>query len=50
MKQAAPRDGYGRPLVYRHHDAGAPLPFALYSLGVNGVDEHGGGDDVSYQP
>lgn len=47
MKQAVPRDGYDRPLVYRHDDAGAPLQFALYSLGVNGIDENGGGDDVS---
>jgi hypothetical protein len=47
MKQAVPRDGYDRPLVYRHDDAGAPLQFALYSVGVNGIDENGGGDDVS---
>jgi hypothetical protein len=48
MKQAVPRDGYDRPLVYRHDAAGPPLQFVLYSLGVNGIDEHGGGDDVSH--
>ncbi len=47
LKQAVPRDGYDRPLVYRHDDTGAPLQFALYSVGVNGIDENGAGDDVS---
>jgi hypothetical protein len=49
LKVALPRDGYGRPLVYRHDDTKSPMQFVLYSLGPNGVDENGAGDDVSYR-
>ena len=49
LKVALPKDGYGRPLVYRHDDAKGPLQFVLYSLGPNGVDENGAGDDISYR-
>jgi hypothetical protein len=37
-------DGWGRPLVYRRLDGGNG--FILYSLGANGIDENGAGDDV----
>lgn len=36
-------DGWGRPLHYSLTDAGAPV---VYSIGPNGRDEGGGGDDV----
>ncbi|HWA98700.1 MAG TPA: type II secretion system protein GspG, partial [Pirellulales bacterium] len=36
-------DGWGRPLVYKRTEEGG---FRLYSVGPNGRDEDGGGDDV----
>ncbi|CUI06879.1 hypothetical protein BN2497_8535 [Janthinobacterium sp. CG23_2] len=27
----------------------APLEFHIYSIGPNGVDEGGGGDDISFE-
>lgn len=35
-------DAWGRPMVYK---SGPPL--LLYSLGANGVDDHGEGDDIA---
>ena len=37
-------DAWGRPLVYRRLDGGNG--YILYSLGANGIDENGAGDDV----
>jgi len=43
-------DGYGRALVYRFPSSRAEAMFDLYSVGANGVDENGEGDDVTAWP
>ena len=35
-------DGWDNPLVFRR---GGPVPI-VYSIGANGIDEQGGGDDI----
>ena len=40
-----PHDPWGHPYVYRR--TAAPPGFVLYSMGADGVDEHGAGDDVT---
>jgi hypothetical protein len=42
LGQAAPKDGWGRDFVYKLKDDA----YELYSLGPNGVDDGGKGDDV----
>jgi hypothetical protein len=42
---AVPKDGWNHALVYAVREKGAK--FDLRSCGPNGVDDHGGGDDVS---
>ena len=37
-------DPWGHPFVYR---VGSSLKYQLYSIGPNGVDENGKGDDIS---
>jgi len=37
-------DGWNRPFVYRMAGEARPV---LYSIGANGVDEHGAGDDLT---
>jgi type II secretory pathway pseudopilin PulG len=44
VRDRHPLDPWGRPYVYR---ARANEPPQLYSLGPNGIDEHGEGDDIS---
>jgi hypothetical protein len=39
-----PRDPWHHPYVYRRTKA--PLGFEIYSIGHNGQDESGGGDDI----
>ncbi|MFC4158996.1 type II secretion system protein GspG [Chitinimonas lacunae] len=41
------RDGWYQPLIYRKATS-EKRPFLLYSLGENGIDEYGGGDDIVY--
>jgi hypothetical protein len=41
-----PRDGWGRPLRYRCPGPIHPRGWDLYSVGPNGIDEHGLGDDI----
>jgi len=41
-------DGWRQPLIYRPAGQGERAPFALYSIGPNGVDEGGQGDDISF--
>jgi hypothetical protein len=41
---AVPKDGWHHALVYAAQDKGAK--YELRSCGPNGVDDHGGGDDV----
>jgi hypothetical protein len=41
-------DGWRQPLIYRPADQGGDAPFALYSIGPNGRDEGGHGDDISF--
>lgn len=42
------RDGWGHPLVYRAVPGHGGRPFQLRSVGPNGRDEGGGGDDVGF--
>jgi hypothetical protein len=46
MDGAAPADHWGRRLVYRLRGGDAQPAYELYSLGQNGVDDAGLGDDV----
>jgi general secretion pathway protein G len=41
-------DGWRQPLIYRPAGQGERAPFALYSIGPNGMDEGGQGDDISF--
>jgi hypothetical protein len=41
---ALPQDGWHHALVYAAQDKGAK--YTLHSCGPNGIDDHGGGDDV----
>ena len=43
-------DPWGRPLVYRFPASTKEKMFDLYSTGPNGVDEMGGGDDITCGP
>ena len=48
LLRVVPRDGWGKPLVYKlTHDSDRE-PFLLYSVGSDGVDDGGSGDDISY--
>ena len=40
-------DRWGHPFVYSP-TAGGSRPFVLYSVGANGIDEKGRGDDIDY--
>jgi len=42
------KDSWGRPFAYRARPAEKEKPFKLYSLGENGIDEGGSGDDIDY--
>ncbi|MCY0911677.1 hypothetical protein [Massilia antarctica] len=42
-------DGWKQQIVYRARGVTAPLEFHIYSIGPNGVDEGGGGDDISFE-
>jgi hypothetical protein len=39
-------DGWGRPLLYRSPGPVHPHGWDLWSVGPNGIDEQGGGDDI----
>ena len=41
------RDSWGRELVFRCPSKRTEAIFDLYSVGPNGVDEGGGGDDIT---
>lgn len=41
-------DGWERPIKYQLLSAGGGDSFSLYSLGQNGIDEGGAGDDLNY--
>ncbi len=40
------RDAWGNPIIYCQPGPVHPNGFDLYSVGPNGIDEHGGGDDI----
>jgi hypothetical protein len=40
-----PQDPWGHPYVYRR--TAAPPGFVLYSMGADGIDDHGAGDDIT---
>jgi hypothetical protein len=42
-------DGWKQAIVYRAKGGNAPLEFHIYSIGPNGIDEGGGGDDISFK-
>lgn len=41
-------DAWGRRLIYRVNVGNAVRPFELYSLGPDGVDEHGAGKNIDF--
>ena len=41
------RDPWQRSFVYQAPGANATTPPLIYSVGPNGVDEHGAGDDIT---
>jgi hypothetical protein len=45
--KATPLDGWERPLAYVP-DAGSAKNFRLYSVGADGIDSQGDGDDIRY--
>ncbi|MES2934768.1 MAG: type II secretion system protein GspG [Pseudomonadota bacterium] len=40
-----PQDGWGHDFIYRE-TPNATHPYVLYSIGENGIDERGAGDDI----
>ena len=42
------RDRWGHPLVYENPSADTRYVYRLYSIGPNGVDEGGSGDDIDF--
>ncbi|NHZ34799.1 hypothetical protein [Massilia rubra] len=42
-------DGWQRPFIYKSQRTQGPQAFLLYSLGPNGIDEGGHGDDIVYR-
>jgi hypothetical protein len=40
-------DAWDQPLIYHYPTQYGSAPFDLYSVGVNGVDDHGAKDDIS---
>jgi len=42
-----PIDRWGRPFLYRSPAAAKARPYELYSMGPNGLDDGGGGDDIT---
>ena len=40
-------DPWGHPLIYRYNHVDYSSPYELYSVGPNGIDESGKGDDVT---
>lgn len=48
VKSNSVLDGWGRPLAYRTDSRTPGFSFQLYSIGENGIDEQGGGDDINY--
>lgn len=49
IPRGSPVDGWDRPFVYRAA-AESELGYVLYSVGANGRDESGQGDDVGARP
>ena len=39
-------DAWGNPIIFRRPGFVHPKGFDLYSVGPNGIDEHGAGDDI----
>ena len=46
LKKFPPRDAWGSALVYKRNIDNNLLPYNLYSIGPNAIDENGDGDDV----
>lgn len=44
---AIAHDPWGQPIIYIAPAKYGHLEFDLYSIGKNGIDEHGAGDDIS---
>jgi type II secretion system protein G len=49
LLRALPKDSWGKPFVYRVSVESNGESFLLYSVGPNGVDDGGSGDDISYR-
>lgn len=49
LRSRPPRDGWGQPLIYRSLEGSSPLKYSLHSIGPNGIDEGGEGDDLHFQ-
>jgi hypothetical protein len=46
IQQGAPVDAWGNRYIYHLLEAGDRAPYEIYSMGKNGTDESGDGDDV----
>lgn len=49
LKSKTPVDGWGFPVRYKLSGVGSPSDFLLYSIGRDGVDSGGSGDDVTWR-
>lgn len=49
LDNTKPADGWGRPFIYRQDNSRIPSGFKLYSVGPDGIDSDGSGDDVNYR-
>lgn len=48
LRESPVRDGWGHPLIYRAIPGPAGRKFQLRSVGPNGQDDGGHGDDISF--
>jgi general secretion pathway protein G len=48
LLRVIPDDGWGKQLVYKATEGSKGELFLLYSIGPNGIDDGGSGDDINY--
>lgn len=49
LRERNPKDAWGRTFRYRQTGGPSPRDFILYSVGADGIDSNGSGDDVVYR-
>lgn len=50
LRTNQPLDGWRQAIIYKDGELNSQHYFSLYSIGPNGIDEQGGGDDINFEP